>query len=75
MHYVHDMVTVTDEALLRTIKFFWERMKLLIEPKGALGAAALLEHVIYELNKRIGVIVSGSNVDINQMSSLIKGLE
>ena len=75
MHYVHDMVTVTDEALLKTIKFFWERMKLLIEPKGALGAAALLEHVIYEPNKRIGVIVSGGNVDINQMSSLIKGLE
>lgn len=47
MHYVHDMVTVTDEALLRTIKFLWERMKLLIEPTGALGAAALLEHVAY----------------------------
>lgn len=67
-------MTVTDEALLRTIKFFWERMKLLIEPTGALEAAALLEHVIYEPNTRIGVIISGGNVDINRMSSLIKGL-
>ena len=74
MHYVHDMVTVTDEALLRTIKFFWERMKLPIEPTGALGTAALLEHVIYEPNTRICVIISGGNVDINRMSSLIKRL-
>ena len=48
-------------------------MKLPIEPTGALGTAALLEHVIYEPNTRICVDISGGNVDINRMSGLIKG--
>ncbi len=64
MHYVHDMVTVTDEALLRTIKFFWERMKLLIEPTGALGTAALLEHV------RLFRILYAGFAGLNEFSEL-----
>lgn len=69
---VNDMVTVTDEALLKTLKFLWEYMKLLVEPTGALGATALLEKsVVYPPNARIGVILSGGNVDIKDVSYLI----
>ncbi len=72
MHCVADMVTVTDDALLKTLKFLWEYMKLLVEPTGALGATALLEkRVVYPPNSRIGVILSGGNVDIKQVSDLI----
>lgn len=71
LHYVHDMVTVTDEALLKTLKFLWERMKIIMEPTGALGAAALLEGIVYAPQKRVGIILSGGNVDIKQISGLL----
>jgi threonine dehydratase len=64
LRYVSDMVTVSDAALLRTMFFLWERMKIVIEPTGALGAAGLLEHKIaVPPGARVGVIVSGGNVD------------
>jgi threonine dehydratase len=67
LHHVHDMLTVTDEELLRTMFFIWERMKLIVEPTGALGAAALLEGKLGAdeiKGKRIGVIFSGGNADV-----------
>jgi threonine dehydratase len=64
LRYVSDMVTVNDAALLRTMFFLWERMKTVIEPTGALGAAGLLERKIaVPAGARVGVIVSGGNVD------------
>jgi threonine dehydratase len=61
-----DMVAIDDRALLRSMFFLWERMKLLAEPTGALGAAALLEGAIPDIaGARIGVIVSGGNVDLS----------
>jgi threo-3-hydroxy-L-aspartate ammonia-lyase len=64
--HVADMVTVNDAALLRSMFFLWERLKLVIEPTGALAAAALLEGVIDARNRRVGVILSGGNVDFSQ---------
>jgi threonine dehydratase len=64
LRYVSDMVTVSDEELLRTMFFLWERMKTVIEPTGALGAAGLFENrVAVPAGARVGVIVSGGNVD------------
>jgi threonine dehydratase len=72
MHYVHDMVTVSDPALLQTMFFLWERMKLLVEPTGALAATALLEkRVNFPPNSRVGIILSGGNVDIRRVLSLL----
>lgn len=62
--YVHDMLTVTDDELLRTMFFLMERMKFVVEPTGALGAAALLSGKIDARGKRVGIIVSGGNVDL-----------
>lgn len=70
LHYVSDMVTVSDAAILRSMFFLWERLKLVVEPTGALAATALLEGIISVPNARIGVIISGGNVDLKQVGKL-----
>jgi threo-3-hydroxy-L-aspartate ammonia-lyase len=65
---VADMLTVDDEALLRSMFFLWERLKLVVEPTGALAAAALLERAIDVKGLRVGVILSGGNVDLSQVA-------
>jgi threonine dehydratase len=62
---VKDILTVTDPQLIATMKFFAERMKMVIEPTGCLGAAALMHGVLpVEKGARVGVILSGGNVDL-----------
>lgn len=70
LHYVHDMVTVSEDAILRTMFFLWERMKIVVEPTGVLAAAALLEGVVTAPDTRIGIIISGGNVDLKQAGKL-----
>lgn len=70
MHYVADMLTVDDEELLRTVRYLWERLKLIVEPTGALGAAALLEGKLDARGKRVGVVLSGGNADLKQLCEL-----
>jgi len=57
------MLTVTDAELLKSMFFLWERMKIVVEPTGALAACALLEKKIDAKEKRIGIVLSGGNVD------------
>jgi threonine dehydratase len=64
LRYVADMLTVSDDELLRSMFFIWERMKLVVEPTGALGAAAVLEKKLELRGLRVGVILSGGNVDL-----------
>jgi len=64
MKYVSDMLTVTDEELLRTMFWLWERMKLVVEPTGALAACAVLQKKLNLEKRRVGVILSGGNVDL-----------
>ncbi|HZO04294.1 MAG TPA: threo-3-hydroxy-L-aspartate ammonia-lyase [Burkholderiales bacterium] len=61
---VDDMLTVTDQELARAMFFLWERMKIVIEPTGALAACALLEKKTDLKGKKVGVILSGGNVDL-----------
>jgi len=69
LHYVSDIVTVDDAKLLASMFYLWERMKLVVEPTGALGAAALLEGALEASDptrdRRIGVVLSGGNVDLD----------
>ena len=59
--------------LLDAMLFLWERMKIVVEPTGALAAAALFERKIdYKSGARIGVIVSGGNVDVRAACALIR---
>ncbi|MEZ5741984.1 MAG: threo-3-hydroxy-L-aspartate ammonia-lyase [Burkholderiaceae bacterium] len=68
---VSRIVTVTDEQLVDTMRWFAERMKLVVEPTGCLAAAALLHGAIKLPGKRVGVIISGGNVDIDRFCALV----
>jgi threo-3-hydroxy-L-aspartate ammonia-lyase len=61
--YVNEMVTVSDEELLPAMFWLWERMKIVVEPTGALGFAALKASKL-KPRARIGVVLSGGNVDL-----------
>ena len=68
---VKDIVTVTDDQLVDTMKFFAERMKMVVEPTGCLSTAAVLQQVVAVPGKRVGVIISGGNVDLAQYGRLL----
>jgi threonine dehydratase len=70
---VDEVVTVTDPHLVDTMRFFAERMKLVVEPTGCLAAAALLHGVLAVQGSRIGVIVSGGNIDVQRYAALLEG--
>ncbi len=65
LHYVDEMLTVTDLELLDAMFFLWQRMKLVVEPTGALAACALLRGKLDAAGLRVGVILSGGNVDLD----------
>jgi threonine dehydratase len=71
---VDDMVTVSDDDLVHTMRFLWERMKLIVEPTGALGLAAALRGKVDVKGRRVGVIVSGGNVDLGLAVGLMEKL-
>ena len=64
---VSDMMTVDDPPLLETMFYLWERLKMIVEPTGALGAAAALASGARIRGARVGVILSGGNVDLSQV--------
>lgn len=68
---VKDIVTVTDAQLVDTMRFFAERMKMVVEPTGCLSSAAVLQQVVAVPGKRVGVIISGGNVDLAQYGRLL----
>jgi len=61
---VDDMATVSDDDLVRAMRFAFERLKLVVEPTGVLGLAAALSGRVSARGKRVGVILSGGNVDL-----------
>jgi len=61
---VDDMLTVTDEELLRSMFYLWERLKVIVEPTGALAFAALLNNKLPAKNLKVWVVLSGGNVDL-----------
>jgi threonine dehydratase len=71
MRYVDDMLTVTDAELLKSMFFLWERMKIVVEPTGALAACALLERKLDARGKRVGVVLSGGNADIRALAAML----
>jgi threonine dehydratase len=67
-----DVLTVSDEEIIETIKFFLFRMKLLVEPSGAAAAAAVFTGKLPPDTKRVGVIISGGNIDAALLSEFLK---
>ena len=70
LRHVHDIITVTDAQLVDAMRFLWERMKLVVEPTGALATAGVLGGAIDVRGKRVGIILSGGNVDLKAMAAL-----
>ena len=68
---VDDVVTVSDAQLVDTMRFFAERMKLVVEPTGCLAAAAVLHGVVPVAGRRVGIILSGGNVDARRLAELL----
>jgi threo-3-hydroxy-L-aspartate ammonia-lyase len=66
---VDEMVTVSDAELIDTMRFVWERMKLVVEPTGVLGLAAARAGRVDVGGQRVGVILSGGNVDVGQAAA------
>jgi threo-3-hydroxy-L-aspartate ammonia-lyase len=66
---VDEVVTVTDEQLVETMRFAFERLKLVLEPSGAAGLAAVLDGAVR--GGRIGVVLSGGNVGADRFAELI----
>lgn len=69
---VDDIITVSDAELVEGMSFFAARMKLIVEPTGSLAAAAVLQGKIDTRGKRIGVLVSGGNVDLTRFADLVR---
>jgi threo-3-hydroxy-L-aspartate ammonia-lyase len=71
--HVTDVLTVSDAQLVETMRFFAERMKIVVEPTGCLAAAAVLTGLVDVRDKRVGIVISGGNVDLASFARLVAG--
>ncbi|WP_031529238.1 threonine ammonia-lyase [Dyadobacter crusticola] len=65
--HVSDIWLVSDEEIIAAMRFLWERMKLVVEPSGAVALAAVLKNRELVSGKRIGIILTGGNVDLGKL--------
>ena len=64
---IYKIITVSDETIIKAMKLIWERMKIIVEPSSAITLALLLENKIDLRGAKIGLILSGGNVDLNKL--------
>lgn len=70
--FVEDIVTVSDPELISMMHFFAERMKIIVEPTGCLAAAAVMKKDFPIEGKKVGIILSGGNVDLKQFAQWVR---
>ncbi len=70
--YVDNIVTVSEMEIVEGMRFLWERMKIVVEPSGAVPLAAILSKKVSVKKKKIGIILSGGNIDVNPFFQLIE---
>ena len=68
---VNEVLTVSDEQLVESMRFYAERMKIVVEPTGALSLAAAIHGGQPLKGKRVGIVISGGNVDLSRFASLL----
>ncbi len=71
---VKDIITVTDEEIINAMRIIWERLKIIVEPSCAVPFAAVLKDKSRFAGKRVGVILSGGNVDLERAAKLFAGV-
>lgn len=64
---VDDIITVSEDAIINAMRLIWERMKIVIEPSSAVPLAAVLENKPFFSGKRVGIILSGGNVELSKL--------
>ncbi|MBE0666633.1 MAG: pyridoxal-phosphate dependent enzyme, partial [Bacteroidales bacterium] len=64
---VDDILTVSEESIIRAMLLVWERMKIVIEPSSATALAAVLDNKTLFAGKNVGIIISGGNVDMKKL--------
>lgn len=64
---VTDIFTVSDEEIIQAMRYLWERMKIVVEPSGAVSTAAVLRNRAVFEGKKVGIIISGGNVDLGRL--------
>ncbi len=62
-----EIVTVSERGIVRAMRMIWERMKIIVEPSGAVPLAAILENKLDVRGKKVGIILSGGNVDLEKL--------
>ena len=67
MDKVDDIVTVSEESIVEAMRMIWERMKIIIEPSSAVPLAAILEKKVDVQGKKVGIILSGGNLDLGKL--------
>jgi len=70
--YVDDIVTVSEEAIVAAMRGTWETMKIVVEPSGAVAYAAVLEGRVDLRGKRVGLVLTGGNVDLDALPWMAK---
>jgi threonine dehydratase len=73
--HVEQIVTVSEGAIIRAMKFVWERAKIIIEPSAAVAVGALWENKVNLARLRVGVIISGGNIDLDRLPWLNSSVE
>ncbi len=74
MKHVEQIFTVSEESIIKAMRLTWERMKIIIEPSSAVPLAAVIENREFFMNKKIGIIISGGNVDLDKLPWIKPGL-
>lgn len=67
LNEVDQIATVSEESIIAAMRMIWERMKIIIEPSSAVPLAAILENKVDAKDKRVGIILSGGNVDLGRL--------
>ncbi len=67
LNHVDEIVTVSEEKIVEAMRMIWERMKIIIEPSSAVPLAAILENKVNVKGKKVGIILSGGNVDLGKL--------
>ncbi len=70
--FVDQILTVTEMEIIEAMRFLWERMKIIVEPSGAVPLAAILSKKVIAENKKIGVILSGGNIELEPFFQLFE---
>jgi threonine dehydratase len=65
--HVDNIVTVSEDSIIQAMRLIWERMKIIIEPSCAVPLAAILEEKIDIKNKKVGIVITGGNVDLGNL--------